>query len=162
MSTQRTLEDIMEQTTTALQGYRKSHGQGIKYALESGKLLNEARHKIVHGDWLVYLEKVDIHSRTAQAWMRLASTGLRPETIAHFGGIRTTLEMLSEMTRIAKPNIPEWTDHQILFEFGQQMNQPSYWRDQLVHMDNDSSVMAWVEQKVADQQIGERKFAVVL
>ena len=65
--------------------------EAIRAATEGGQLLNMARGKLLHGDWLPYLEKAGLNRMTANRWMRLADLELAPEVVLERGGIRTVL-----------------------------------------------------------------------
>src|SRR5215212_4004540 len=60
-------------------------------AVETGRLLIEAKSALPHGAWLPWLrEHVGISERLAQGYMRLTRLGLKSATIADLG-IRATL-----------------------------------------------------------------------
>jgi len=65
--------------------------EAIRAATEGGQLLNMARGKLLHGDWLPYLEKAGLNRMTANRWMRLADLELAPEVVLERGGIRAVL-----------------------------------------------------------------------
>ena len=67
----------------------------IKRAMDAGAALVEAKALAGHGGWLPFLERAGIAERTAQRYMRLASSGLEPDTVSDLGGVVGALRFLS-------------------------------------------------------------------
>ena len=91
------IEDLKLKTLDAVRRYKKANANRIEAALEAGGFLNQARAEVRHGDWDEYLKSVEVNRRTAEKWMRLARSGVKPTTVANLGGINVTLKRLSEM-----------------------------------------------------------------
>jgi len=78
--------------------------RGVEHAKACGYLLNQAKAKLGHGNWLAWLklECPDINKRTAQSYMRLAAH--RPvieakcETVAHLT-INAALDLIPAKER---------------------------------------------------------------
>jgi N6-adenosine-specific RNA methylase IME4 len=51
---------------------RRAMGQRVSSTIRVGRLLNEAKRKLKHGEWLPMLDKLGLNRRTAQIWMRVA------------------------------------------------------------------------------------------
>ena len=62
--------------------------------IEAGLLLAEAKEECRHGEWGAVLRRAGIHERTARNWMRLAASGLKPETVSDLGGMKAALASL--------------------------------------------------------------------
>ena len=67
-------------------GVRRSAEQAARDAIETGKLLIEAKAMLKHGEWEPWLrDNVAISPRTARRDMALARSGLEPATVADLG-----------------------------------------------------------------------------
>ena len=76
----------------AAERFKVSHRAAVGAALDAGALLVEAKGRVQHGEWGEWLGRVDLNSRTAQAWMKLSGLELTAEQIIAAGGIRSVLE----------------------------------------------------------------------
>ncbi len=87
----------------------------IKHALEAGKLLIEAKEVCNHGDWLPFLESIDINPRTCQRYMRLAKNEhlLINDSVSHLS-VTQSLEYLSSK----KPGPVKFDGGPPLIDFG--------------------------------------------
>lgn len=75
----------------------------ISAAIVAGRLLNDAKAGCLHGEWLPFLTRARVPERQAQRYMRLASSGLKPDTVSDLGGIKATLRWL-EGLRLPEPD----------------------------------------------------------
>ena len=58
-------------------------GQGVARATEAGRLLREAKSRVLHGGWLPWLrDHCDVSERTARAYMRLSRHAAELEATA--------------------------------------------------------------------------------
>ena len=64
-------------------------------ALKCGADLCEAKATAPHGTWLSFLKRAGIPERQAQRLMKLAASGLKPDTVSDLGGIREALRLLA-------------------------------------------------------------------
>lgn len=70
--------------------------ESIDRAIEAGRLLAIARDECAHGQWLPFLKRAGVAERQAQRMMQLARSGLKSDTVSDLGGIKATLQFLSE------------------------------------------------------------------
>ena len=75
--------------------YLKADGERTVAALDGGAALNRLKKSTPHGGFGAVLERLPISERTAQRWMRLAGTNIKPATVAVLGGIRRADEYLA-------------------------------------------------------------------
>ena len=68
--------------------YLKADGERTQAALDGGAALNRLKKSTPHGGFGPALARLPISERTAQRWMRLAGTNIKPATVAVLGGIR--------------------------------------------------------------------------
>lgn len=64
-------------------------------ALDAGRALAEAKALVGHGGWLGFLTDVGMPERTAQRYMRLATSGLESDTVSDLGGPTAALRFLN-------------------------------------------------------------------
>jgi hypothetical protein len=57
----------------------------IEKAIEAGHLLHEAKDVCQHGEWLPFLHRAGMPERKAQRYMKLARSGLKPDTVSDLG-----------------------------------------------------------------------------
>lgn len=82
-------------------------GEAMKHAIAAGELLAEAKSKVPHGDWLLWLEaNCEMSERTAQGYMRIARELARLEPakaqrVADLS-VRDALRSLSRATGAAR------------------------------------------------------------
>ena len=70
--------------------------KAITHGLEAGKLLLQAKDDCDHGGWLPFLKSLNLNSRTAQRYMRLAKNedALKSDSVSHLN-MTQSLELLS-------------------------------------------------------------------
>lgn len=85
---------LAKEVRDALNVSASAEKTAISAAIVAGRLLNEAKAGCQHGDWLPFLSRARVPERTAQRYMRLASSGLKPDTVSDLGGIKATLHWL--------------------------------------------------------------------
>lgn len=68
------LNDLETQLSAAHRKVAVSFENGFTHAISAGVLLNEAKSRLKHGEWLPFLERCDIHQRMAARYMRVATT----------------------------------------------------------------------------------------
>ena len=90
-----TLDDLAER-------FRKHYRRSIKAYLEASETLLEARELAEHGEWLTFLETINIHARTAQRMLRLARSGLKYDMVSDLGGIAAALDYLKLVDDVAE------------------------------------------------------------
>lgn len=73
----------------------------IEKALDAGNRLNEAKASCPHGTWLPFLDRAGLPERKAQRFMKLASAGLKSDTVSDLGGIKAALAFVSKRDRAA-------------------------------------------------------------
>ena len=86
-----TLEDLMMDTLDAVSRFRVGQREAVGGALDAGGLLVTVKARLQHGEWVNWLERVGLNSRTASRWMKLAGLELTAEQIIAQGGIRSVL-----------------------------------------------------------------------
>lgn len=69
----------------------------IQAALAAGASLCEAKDACGHGEWLPFLAAAGVPERKAQRYMRLARSGLKPDTVSDLGGIKAALRWLERL-----------------------------------------------------------------
>lgn len=68
------LDGIAERINDAVFNAESAARSAVQYALEAGELLNQAKQKVGHGEWLNWLgSNIKLAPRTCQAYMRLAT-----------------------------------------------------------------------------------------
>ena len=68
------LDGIAERINDAVFNAESAARSAVQYALEAGELLNQAKRKVGHGEWLGWLgSNIKLAPRTCQAYMRLAA-----------------------------------------------------------------------------------------
>jgi hypothetical protein len=73
-----------------------------EHTINTGRLLNEAKDRVKHGDWLAWLkEHVGISDRTARRYMAIFNSGLKTATVANLG-IRGASVELTKIRRLTK------------------------------------------------------------
>ena len=100
-------EETIGRITKAVTEYRYRNRQRISSALDAGEGLLELKVSGAHGEFLPLLGRLSLPARTARDWMHVARAGVKTATVAHFGGIRGTLERLRAAKRILGPPIPD-------------------------------------------------------
>ena len=89
------LADLAERIGEAARRGKAHKLARLSAHIEAGELLREARAECRHGEWGAVLARAGLHERTARNWMRLAATGLKPETVSDLGGMKATLAALA-------------------------------------------------------------------
>lgn len=82
--------------------FRQHHGRSIEAWLAAAETLLEARETLKHGRWGPFLEACAIGERTAQRMVRVARTGVKPDTVTGLGGITACLEYLPDLESLAE------------------------------------------------------------
>lgn len=100
-------ERTVGRVTQAVRDYRLHDKSRIESALDAGLGLLELKESGGHGEFLPLLERLNLPARTAQDWMQLAAAGVNCATVAHFGGIRKTLERIRQVKRDLRPRLPD-------------------------------------------------------
>ena len=88
----RDLEELLDETILCVERYRAGRLATTEAALEGGRLLESARSRLNHGDWLPWLDRVGLNRATANRWMRLTRLGMTAAEILEAGGMRAVLE----------------------------------------------------------------------
>ncbi|MGB6118524.1 MAG: DUF3102 domain-containing protein [Mesorhizobium sp.] len=70
--------------------------ESVELAQEAGRKLVSAKAECKHGQWLPFLDRAGVQERKAQRLMKLASSGLKSDTVTDLGGITRALEFLSK------------------------------------------------------------------
>ena len=86
------LEEVLDRTIAAVARHKQGRLESIGAAIEGGQLLQEAKRRLQHGDWIPWLEKCGLNRMTANIWMRLAGLGLGPQEVLAQGGIKAALK----------------------------------------------------------------------
>ena len=88
------LADLAERIGEAARRGKAHKLARLAALIEAGLLLAEAKAEARHGEWGAVLARAGVHERTAQNWMRLAASGLKPETVSDLGGMKAALASL--------------------------------------------------------------------
>ena len=89
-------QDYMAKAASRYQRYQTDRWGAITAYLEAGAALNVARSLAAHGEWAVLLAESSIPERTARRMMRLATHYEDATAVIEAGGIRASLEAMSE------------------------------------------------------------------
>ena len=89
---------------------RGFHVTTIENYLALGFVLTEARAIAPHGDWLPFLKDAGISPDTAQRAMRLARAGVKCRTVRYLGGIRATLQALTNLDAAIEHSLAYWRE----------------------------------------------------
>jgi hypothetical protein len=90
------LPELAHAITAALESHRKHAFEAAEYALETGKLLAEAKLLVKHGQWANWLrDNFSLSERSAQRYMQLFKSGLKAPQVADLG-IRRAAEAIAE------------------------------------------------------------------
>lgn len=79
------LADLAERIREASAAMNASAIAAAEKAIESGRLLIEAKAECRHGEWLPFLERAGVAERQAQRLMQLGRSGLKPDTVSDLG-----------------------------------------------------------------------------
>ena len=91
-----TLPALTEAIRTHLNAGRRSAIETAEHMLEAGRLLNEAKRQVGHGNWSGWLQtNFGLGERTARGYMKLAREGVKSATVAEMG-LRTVLRELAK------------------------------------------------------------------
>lgn len=72
--TEDSLDAIADRINDAVFNAESAARSAMQYAMEAGELLNQAKQKVGHGEWLGWLgSNIKLAPRTCQAYMRLAA-----------------------------------------------------------------------------------------
>lgn len=89
------LADLAERVKKSVQAQASAEGHAAREALAAGEMLLQARAEATHGTWLHFLERAGVDERKAQRLIRLARSGLKPDTVSDLGGVKASLRWLS-------------------------------------------------------------------
>ena len=81
------IEDLLFATLDAVSRFRVGQREAVGAALEAGRLLNQAKGRLQHGEWGDWLGRVGLAGRTASTWMKLSGMDLTAEEVIDRGGI---------------------------------------------------------------------------
>ena len=90
------MEELIDLVSTFYLRFKVARREAYVAAIAAGELLNEAKNRMNHGDWLPWLEKTGIAPRTAQRWMLLARFGFEADTLIEAGGTGAALVSLRD------------------------------------------------------------------
>ena len=99
----RDLEELLDETISCVERYRAGRLAATEAALEGGRLLESARSRLNHGDWLPWLGRAGLNRATANRWMRLSRLGMTAVEILEAGGMRAVLEAQTTTPRQRRP-----------------------------------------------------------
>jgi hypothetical protein len=88
---------LAENVRTAMNASASAEKTAIMAALEAGRLLSQAKAECPHGTWLPFLARAGVPERKAQRYMKLASSGLKSDTVSDLGGIKATLRWCDQL-----------------------------------------------------------------
>ena len=88
----RDLEELLDETILCVERYRAGRLAATEAAIAGGRLLEVTRPRLIHGDWLPWLERVGLNRATANRWMQVSRLGLTAQEIMDAGGMRAALE----------------------------------------------------------------------
>jgi hypothetical protein len=88
---------LAENVRTAMNASASAEKTAIMAALEVGRLLSQAKAECPHGTWLPFLARAGVPERKAQRYMKLASSGLKSDTVSDLGGIKATLRWCDQL-----------------------------------------------------------------
>ena len=88
------IETLLGKTIDAVNRANNGERDLIEGALDAGEYLNLAKARLHHGDWLPWLDKCAVDTRTAQRYMELAKSGMKYDTVSYLGGIIPALRQL--------------------------------------------------------------------
>jgi hypothetical protein len=72
--TEDSLDTIADRINDAVFNAESAARSAMQFAIEAGELLNQAKQKVAHGEWLGWLgSNIELAPRTCQAYMRLAA-----------------------------------------------------------------------------------------
>lgn len=89
------LADLAERVKKSVQAQASAELHAAREALSVGAMLLEARQEATHGTWTHFLERAGVEERQAQRLIRLARSGLKPDTVSGLGGVKASLKWLS-------------------------------------------------------------------
>jgi hypothetical protein len=113
------MADLAEQVREAQASGAAASTLAAEKAIQSGRLLLEAKGKCAHGEWAPFLERAGVHERQARRLMQLARSGLAADTVSELGGFKAALEWLSrwilptadEVVFVARAGDRDQSDH---------------------------------------------------
>ena len=87
------IEELQGGIIDRVGNYNRHRQYAIAEALEAGRMLNEARDILPHGEWTPFVESCGLKTRTARRWMVVAESGLQIGQVAAFGGLEFTARL---------------------------------------------------------------------
>lgn len=94
------LADLADQIRTEITAAEDGHRAALQHAIRAGELLTEAKARMVHGEWLPWLEmNFSATPRLAQQYMVLAANTKR---VSHLGSVREALAAIKQPKAKAK------------------------------------------------------------
>lgn len=88
------LADLAERVRATVAAQAEAERSSATKALAAGAMLLEARSVTTHGAWGAFLERAGVHERQARRLMRLARSGIKPDTVSDLGGVKAALTLL--------------------------------------------------------------------
>lgn len=85
------LADLAERVRATVEAQAEAERSSAVKALDAGEMLLQARAETSHGAWGAFLERARVHERQARRLMRLARSGIKPDTVSDLGGVKATL-----------------------------------------------------------------------
>ena len=102
MQHQKGLEELLMDIRQAAERFKVGQRTAVGAALDAGALLVEAKGRVQHGEWNVWVRNsAGLSPRTAQAWMKLSGLELSVDQIIDAGGIRAVLESKAKSRKSA-------------------------------------------------------------
>ena len=98
------IEELQGQIIDRVGNYNRHRQYAIAEALEAGRMLNEARAILPHGEWTPFVESVGLKMRTARRWMVVAESGLQIGQVAAFGGLEFTARLWRALSKGKRPD----------------------------------------------------------
>lgn len=92
------LADLAEQVRATVEAQAEAERSSAIKALAAGTMLLEARSVTTHGAWGAFLERAGVHERQARRLMRLARSGIKPDTVSDLGGVKAALAWMRGLT----------------------------------------------------------------
>ena len=85
------IEDAYTNLVEAVRNYGITNAMRIANAISGGHALLTLKAEAQHGDFMAMVDRAGLNKRTAQVWMQLARSGMKPATVAYFGGMNASI-----------------------------------------------------------------------
>jgi hypothetical protein len=141
-------DEIRQATSAAKAASVEAAGQ----YLEAGRLLVEAKAACAHGEWGAFLESAGVPERQAQRLMKLARSGLKPDTVSELGGVKAALEYLAARKLPGRTEaMCADTGHASAIIW---QDQPGYFHSIAIDtQDPDRSICVWTDEPVTGEPV---------